>query len=35
VFLGDRMTPSLAIGAVLAISGVAIPQVRPALARAG
>jgi O-acetylserine/cysteine efflux transporter len=27
--LGDRMTPTLAIGALLAISGVAITQVRP------
>jgi O-acetylserine/cysteine efflux transporter len=29
LFLGDRMTPTLAIGALLAISGVAITQVRP------
>src|SRR6476620_930947 len=30
LFLGDRMTPTLALGALLAISGVAITQVRPA-----
>ena len=29
LFLSDRMTPTLAIGALLAISGVAITQVRP------
>jgi O-acetylserine/cysteine efflux transporter len=29
LFLGDRITPTLAIGALLAISGVAITQVRP------
>ena len=29
LFLGDRMTPTLAIGALLAISGVAITQARP------
>jgi O-acetylserine/cysteine efflux transporter len=29
LFLGDRMTPTLTIGALLAISGVAITQVRP------
>jgi O-acetylserine/cysteine efflux transporter len=29
LFLGDRMTPKLAIGALLAISGVAITQARP------
>jgi O-acetylserine/cysteine efflux transporter len=29
LFLGDRMTPTLAIGALSAISGVAITQVRP------
>jgi O-acetylserine/cysteine efflux transporter len=29
LFLGDRMTPALAIGALLAISGVAVTQVRP------
>jgi O-acetylserine/cysteine efflux transporter len=29
LFLGDRMTPTLAIGALLAILGVAITQVRP------
>jgi O-acetylserine/cysteine efflux transporter len=28
LFLGDRVTPTLAIGALLAISGVAITQVR-------
>jgi O-acetylserine/cysteine efflux transporter len=29
LFLGDRVTPTLAIGTLLAISGVAITQVRP------
>ena len=29
LFLSERMTPTLAIGALLAISGVAITQVRP------
>jgi O-acetylserine/cysteine efflux transporter len=29
LFLGDRMTPKLAIGALLAILGVAVTQVRP------
>jgi O-acetylserine/cysteine efflux transporter len=29
LFLGDRVTPTLAIGALLAISGVAMTQVRP------
>ena len=29
LFLSDRMTPTLAIGALLAISGVANTQVRP------
>jgi len=29
LFLGDRMTPKLIVGALLAISGVAITQVRP------
>jgi O-acetylserine/cysteine efflux transporter len=29
LFLGDRMTPTLAIGALLAISGVAMTQVTP------
>jgi O-acetylserine/cysteine efflux transporter len=28
LFLGDRMTPKLIVGGVLAISGVAITQVR-------
>jgi len=30
LFLGDRVTPTLIVGALLAISGVAITQVRPA-----
>jgi O-acetylserine/cysteine efflux transporter len=29
LFLGDRMTPTLAIGALLAISGVALTQLTP------
>ena len=29
LFLGDRMTPTLIVGGLLAISGVAITQVRP------
>jgi O-acetylserine/cysteine efflux transporter len=29
LFLGDRMTPKLIVGGLLAISGVAITQVRP------
>jgi O-acetylserine/cysteine efflux transporter len=29
LFLGDRMTPNLIVGALLAISGVAITQARP------
>jgi O-acetylserine/cysteine efflux transporter len=29
LFLGDRMTPKLIAGGLLAISGVAITQVRP------
>ena len=31
LFLGDRMTPKLVVGGLLAISGVAITQVRPAV----
>jgi len=31
LFLGDRMTPTLAIGALLAISGVAMTQLGPAI----
>jgi O-acetylserine/cysteine efflux transporter len=31
LFLGDRMTPKLIVGGLLAISGVAITQVRPAV----
>jgi O-acetylserine/cysteine efflux transporter len=29
LFLGERVTPTLAIGALVAISGVALTQVRP------
>jgi O-acetylserine/cysteine efflux transporter len=29
LFLGDRMTPKLIVGGLLAITGVAITQVRP------
>jgi O-acetylserine/cysteine efflux transporter len=29
LFLGDRMSPKLIVGGLLAISGVAITQVRP------
>jgi O-acetylserine/cysteine efflux transporter len=29
LFLGDRVTPKLIVGALLAISGVAITQARP------
>jgi O-acetylserine/cysteine efflux transporter len=29
LFLGDRVTPKLIVGALLAISGVALTQVRP------
>jgi O-acetylserine/cysteine efflux transporter len=29
LFLGDRMTPKLIVGGLLAIAGVAITQVRP------
>jgi hypothetical protein len=29
--LGDRVTPTLIVGALLAISGVAITQMKPAL----
>jgi len=29
VFLGERITPKLVVGGLLAISGVAITQVRP------
>jgi O-acetylserine/cysteine efflux transporter len=29
LFLGDRVTPKLIVGGLLAISGVAIAQIRP------
>ena len=31
LFLGDRMTPKLIAGGLLAISGVALTQVRPSV----